>query len=55
MTAQTLRVLMVTTEWPRVPWGTAQFVARQAAFLRTAGVDVEVFPFRGESNPLNYG
>jgi glycosyltransferase involved in cell wall biosynthesis len=55
MTPQPMRVLMVTTEWPRVPWGTAQFVARQAAFLRTAGVDVEVFHFRGESNPLKYG
>jgi len=49
-----MRVLMITTEWPRVPWGTAQFVARQAAFLRTAGVEVEVFAFEGKGNPLNY-
>ncbi len=49
-----MRVLMITTEWPRVPWGTAQFVARQAAFLRAAGVEVEVFAFAGEGNPLNY-
>lgn len=49
-----MRVLMVTTEWPRVPWGTAQFVARQAAFLRAAGIEVEVFQFYGERNPLNY-
>lgn len=49
-----MRVLMVTTEWPRVPWGTAQFVARQAAFLRAAGIEVEVFQFYGQRNPLNY-
>jgi glycosyltransferase involved in cell wall biosynthesis len=53
--ATALRVLMVTTEWPRVPWGTAQFVARQAAFLRAAGVDVEVFQFRGARRPWRYG
>jgi teichuronic acid biosynthesis glycosyltransferase TuaC len=50
-----MRVLMITTEWPHVPWGTAQFVARQAAFLRAAGIEVEVFAFRGRGNPLNYG
>jgi teichuronic acid biosynthesis glycosyltransferase TuaC len=49
-----MRVLMITTEWPRVPWGTAQFIARQATFLRAAGVDVEVFEFQGNANPLNY-
>ena len=49
-----MRVLMVTTEWPRVPWGTAQFVARQAASLRNAGIEVEVFQFHGHRNPLNY-
>lgn len=49
-----MRVLMVTTEWPRAPWGTAQFVARQAAFLRRAGIEVEVFQFYGQRNPLNY-
>ncbi len=49
-----MRVLMITTEWPRVPWGTAQFIARQATFLRAAGVDLEVFAFQGNANPLNY-
>ncbi|HVH08868.1 MAG TPA: glycosyltransferase family 4 protein [Gemmatimonadales bacterium] len=49
-----MRVLMVTTEWPRVAFGTAQFVARQAAFLQAAGIDVHVYPFLGERNPLNY-
>jgi glycosyltransferase involved in cell wall biosynthesis len=46
---------MVTTQWPNVPWGTPQFVARQAAFLRAAGVNVEVFHFEGLGNLLNYG
>ena len=49
-----MRVLMITTEWPRVPWGTAQFIVRQATSLREAGVDVEVFAFQGKRNPLNY-
>jgi teichuronic acid biosynthesis glycosyltransferase TuaC len=44
----------VTTEWPRVPWGTAQFVARQAAFLRNAGIEVEVFEFYGQRSPRKY-
>jgi glycosyltransferase involved in cell wall biosynthesis len=46
---------MVTTEWPRDPWGgTATFIVRQATFLRSAGVEVEVFQFRGQRNPWNY-
>lgn len=50
-----LRVLMVTTEWPTparpcdVP-----FIVRQVAFLRRAGVDVDVFFFRGGQRPGNY-
>jgi glycosyltransferase involved in cell wall biosynthesis len=50
-----MRVLMVTCEWPTsehphlVP-----FVVRQVEFLRKAGVDVEVFSFRGARNPINY-
>jgi len=48
------RILMITTEWPRVPWGTAQFVARQATYLQAAGIEVEVFAFHGKRNPLNY-
>ena len=49
------RVLMITSEWPTegspndVP-----FLVRQVAFLRQAGVDVDVFHFRGGKNPLNY-
>lgn len=52
-----LRVLMVTSEWPApgpgFP-GTTSFIKRQAEFLQAAGVDVEVFAFRGHGNPYNY-
>ena len=50
-----IRVLMVTCEWPTpdrphfVP-----FIVRQVEFLRNAGVEVDVFSFRGARNPLNY-
>jgi glycosyltransferase involved in cell wall biosynthesis len=50
-----LRVLMITSEWPspakpyQVP-----FIVRQVDYLRKAGVDVQVFPFRGAQNPINY-
>jgi glycosyltransferase involved in cell wall biosynthesis len=46
---------MVTCEWPdannphRVP-----FIVRQVDFLRRAGVDIDIFSFRGARNPLNY-
>lgn len=50
-----IRVLMVTCEWPAPGLSrTAHFIKRQAEFLRAAGVEVEVFPFRGEKNPLRY-
>ena len=50
-----MRVLMVTCEWPdqhsphHVP-----FIVRQVEFLRRAGIDIDVFSFRGARNPLNY-
>lgn len=53
--AFTGRVLMITSEWPtpdkpyQVP-----FIVRQVNFLRKAGVDLHVFPFRGGKNPSNY-
>ncbi len=53
-TAKPLRVFMATSQWPVTPWGTPQFVARQAQFLRDAGVDVDVFHFEGLGNPANY-
>ena len=46
---------MVTSEWPEpgVP-ATTNFIKRQAEFLQAAGVNVEVFVFRGSRNPYNY-
>jgi teichuronic acid biosynthesis glycosyltransferase TuaC len=50
-----IRVLMVTCEWPAPGVNlTAHFIKRQAEFLMAAGVKVEVFPFKGAKNPLNY-
>jgi glycosyltransferase involved in cell wall biosynthesis len=50
-----IRVLMVTTDWPRLPWGgTAMFIPRQVEFLRAAGIEVDVFAFEGARRPLNY-
>ena len=50
-----IRVLMVTSEWPAPGMSrTAHFIKRQADFLQAAGVDVDVFPFRGAKNPFNY-
>jgi len=48
-----LRVLTVTSEWITTGHG-VPFIARQVEFLRRAGVDVEVFAFRGAKNPINY-
>jgi glycosyltransferase involved in cell wall biosynthesis len=47
---------MITSEWPdHASWGgTATFIARQVDFLRAAGVDVDVFRFRGQGKPLRY-
>jgi hypothetical protein len=50
-----MRVLMVTSEWPdsdNPHW--APFIVRQVEFLRKAGVDVDLLPFRGAKNPINY-
>jgi glycosyltransferase involved in cell wall biosynthesis len=50
-----IRVLMVTSDWLWNSWGgPAVFIARQAAFLRREGVEVELFPFRGARQPRNY-
>jgi teichuronic acid biosynthesis glycosyltransferase TuaC len=55
MTDFPIRVLMVTCEWPSddMPYQ-APFVVRQVEFLRKAGVDVDVFAFRGAQKPANY-
>lgn len=50
-----LRVLVVTCEWPSAEsTGVVPFVVQEVAFLRKAGVQVDVFHFRGARNPLNY-
>lgn len=50
-----MRVLMISSEWPTPERPHAvPFIVRQVDFLRRAGVDVEVFHFRGGGNPLNY-
>ncbi len=50
-----IRVLMITSEWPNAenPFG-VPFLVQQVDFLRRAGVEVEVFFFRGAKNPVNY-
>lgn len=46
---------MVTSDWLWNSWGgPAVFVARQAEFLRRAGVEVDLFPFRGSRRLGNY-
>lgn len=46
---------MITSEWPTAakPYQ-VPFIVRQVTYLRKAGIDVTVFPFRGAKNPLNY-
>jgi teichuronic acid biosynthesis glycosyltransferase TuaC len=46
---------MVTSEWPTAerPYH-APYLKRQVDFLRRAGVDVDVFAFRGARKPMNY-
>jgi teichuronic acid biosynthesis glycosyltransferase TuaC len=55
MTESNMRVLMITCEWPneKQPFG-APFIVRQVEFLRNAGVDIDVFFFRGAQSPVNY-
>lgn len=50
-----MNVLMITSEWPtpeHPEW--APFITREVQTLREAGVNVQVFPFRGGKNPLKY-
>jgi glycosyltransferase involved in cell wall biosynthesis len=50
-----IRVFMITSEWPSAGNPNAvPFVVRQVNYLREAGVEVEVFSFRGARNLLNY-
>src|SRR6266550_2726836 len=54
--AAPIRVLMITSDWPDLAsWGgTATFISRQVDFLRAAGVDLDVFRFRGGGRPMRY-
>lgn len=50
-----LHVLMVTNKWPTPEHpDTTPFIKRQVDYLRGAGVDVDVFHFRGAKKLLNY-
>jgi glycosyltransferase involved in cell wall biosynthesis len=50
-----IRVLMITSAWPTTERiSTTHFIARQAAFLRAAGVEVDVFHFTGRRKPWRY-
>ncbi|HSA57550.1 MAG TPA: glycosyltransferase family 4 protein [Gemmatimonadaceae bacterium] len=53
-TQDTLRVLMITSEWPSPGAPRTTFIKRQADFLKAAGVHVDVFAFRGDQNPYKY-
>src|SRR5437667_3983400 len=52
---KSIRVFMITSEWP---WpgnpNAVPFIVRQVEFLRKAGVEIEIFSFRGAQNPFNY-
>jgi len=54
VSAAPLQVLMITSEWANDPGHTAHFIARQVRFLRAAGVEVDVFSFRGGRHPVRY-
>jgi teichuronic acid biosynthesis glycosyltransferase TuaC len=50
-----IRVLMITSAWPTPGQPqTTHFIKRQAEFLRAAGVEVDVFRFRGRRNAWSY-
>ena len=50
-----IRVLMITSGWPTPGQPqTTHFIKRQAEFLRAAGVDLEVYRFRGAKRLGNY-
>jgi teichuronic acid biosynthesis glycosyltransferase TuaC len=50
-----IRVLMITSGWPQPGQPqTTHFIVQQVEFLRRAGVEVEVFQFRGKKKLTNY-
>ena len=55
MITQPLKILVVTAEWPAFPGDvTGIFIANQVNALKRLGDTVDVFPYRGERNPLRY-
>ena len=50
-----IRVLMITSGWPQPGRPqTTHFIVQQVEYLRRAGVEVDVFQFRGSGKPWNY-
>jgi glycosyltransferase involved in cell wall biosynthesis len=50
-----MHILTLSSEWPtEAEPMRARFIVRQVEALRAAGVNVDVFPFRGGGNPLRY-
>jgi teichuronic acid biosynthesis glycosyltransferase TuaC len=50
-----MRVLYVTAEWPTEEYPVAgAYLVRQVTYLRRAGVEIDVFPFRGRRDPARY-
>lgn len=50
-----MKVLIVTSEWPRFDGDISGIhVIQQKHCLEQIGVQVDVFPFRGQKRPLNY-
>lgn len=50
-----MKVLVITSEWPSSEFPYAvPFLTDHIKQLRAAGVEVEVFHFRGRQNPINY-
>lgn len=50
-----IRVLVITSQWPTAKKpDDGIFIKQEVDNLSKAGVDIEVFPFKGKKNPLNY-
>lgn len=50
-----MRILFITTEWPTDEnQSDAPFLVQYADALRETGIRIDVFHFRGNSNPLSY-
>lgn len=53
--AQNIKVLVITSEYPTKEHPeAAPFIAREVELLRSAGVNIDVFPFRGRKSLFNY-